>query len=110
MCPDQAVAITGRPDAAASSMGRPKPSPLPDPTMHYVPGALVHLSHDERRQHFLLVAHIDEHRWLCHCGGDDPFNFELLCAKDIVRDAIIDRRRRKSVKTSDLRTLALSNM
>ena len=91
-------------------LGRPKHVPLRDPSIDRVPGALVHLAHGERRQHFLLVAHIEETKWFCHCGGDGPLKFELLCVKDIVRDISLDRRRRKSVKTSNLRTMVLSNM
>ena len=60
---------------------------------------------------FLLVAHIEGDRWFCHGGGpdDDPFNANGLCIKDIVMDVSMKSRRRKSAKTCDLRTEAISN-
>ena len=92
-------------------LGQPKSTPLPDPTIARVPGALVSLLREGAAQDFLLVAHIDGDRWFCHGGGptEDAFNANGLCIKDIVLDAAQKARRRKSVKTSDMRTAAASN-
>ena len=92
-------------------LGQPKSTAMPDPTIARVPGALVNLLHEGTVQAFLLVAHIDGDRWFCHGGGptEDAFNAKGLCIKDIVLDAAQKARRRKSAKTCDLRTKAISN-
>ena len=52
-------------------LGRPKSSPLSDPTIARVPGALVNLLHEGAAQDFLLATHVDGDRWFCHGGGPD---------------------------------------
>ena len=91
-------------------LGQPKPSPLPDPVLKKVPGALVNLSHEGAAQDFLLVAHIVADQWFCHGGGpaDDLFNPDGLCVQDIAL-AATQKARRKSTKTTDLRTKAISS-
>ena len=93
-------------------LGRPRLSPLPDPTVARIPGALVNLLHEDAQKDFLLAAHINGDKWYCHGGGfeEDPFNAKGLCIKDIALDATRKVvRRRKSHKTSDLRSKAISN-
>ena len=92
-------------------LGQPKTTLLSDPTIARVPGALVNLLHEGRPREFLLVAHIDGDRWFCHDGGptEDPFNAKGLCIKDIALDGCQKAGRRKSEKTSDVGTMALSS-
>ncbi len=91
-------------------LGKPKSSPLLDPAITRVPGALVNLLHEAAAQDFLLVAHIVADQWFCHGGGpaDDLFNPDGLCIKDMALDAT-QKARRQSTKTSDLRTKAISS-
>ena len=92
-------------------LGRPRLSPLPHPTVNTVPGNLVNLLHEDAHKDFLLAAHIGGDKWLCHGGGpeEDPFNANGLCIKDIVLGATHKARRRKSSKTSDIRSKAIAN-
>ena len=91
-------------------LGRPKSSPLSDPTIARVPGALVNLLHEGAAQDFLLAAHVDGGRWFCRGGGpeEDSFNASGLCMQDIALEAT-QQSSRSSVQTSDLRTRATSN-
>ena len=92
-------------------LGQPKSSPLPDPTLARVPGALVNLLYEGVQRDCLLAAHIEADRWFCHGGGseEDPFNANGLCVQDIVMDASKKPMRRRSNKTCDMRTKAISN-
>ena len=92
-------------------LGRPKCASLPRSEDECAPGVIVHLQHEGSASYFLLAAHVAQDQWLCHSGGpvDDPFNVAALHLKDIVREAAPIKKRRRSNKTNDLKTLVLSN-
>ena len=84
-------------DVQCVLLGHPRPAPLPAPEVTGVPGAVVQLQTGVgMRQDYLLLAHIEEDRWICHKGVldsdgaldvSDPFAVGGLVEKDILRDA-----------------------
>ena len=83
------------PELTCEILGMPKPVAVPS-TDDFTPGNVVALrTQAGERLDYLLCAHVQNARWLCHRGSfldghfdnDNPFDAADLVEKDVVREA-----------------------
>ena len=83
---------TGVSNASCTFLGVPKACPpcADGPGV----GRCLAFSHLGGRKNFVLVAHVEDHEWLCHggnfigdCATPDPFSQSHLVLKDVQQDA-----------------------